>query len=339
MKLPISKLDSLFSAIAAQQKLYLPAEDAQGLAHFVPWQEGVKLSSKLNTERSAKDFFFPQTEDIVSFVVNGKTIEVIDERKEADDFVLFGVRACDVRSFAILDKVYLVDPVDSFYKTRREHGTIISLACSRPEETCFCGSFGIDAAKPEGDIAAWMTSDSLCMEAQSEKGEKLLASLSSLLEEGGKEEADKQIEKTHAVMAQMPLATLKPADFTENQLEVFKSEKWAELSQTCLGCGSCTFVCPTCQCYDIRDFDTGHGVKRYRCWDSCMYSEFTRMAHGNPRLSQLERFRQRFMHKLVYFPANNEGEYGCVGCGRCLKKCPISMNIVKVMKSLGEGKE
>jgi len=339
MKLPISKLDSLFSAIAAQQKLYLPADDANGMSHFVPWQEGVKLSSRLNTERSAKDFFFPQTEDIVSFVVNGKTIEVIDERKEADDFVIFGVRACDVRSFAILDKVYLVDPVDSFYKTRREHGTIISLACSRPEETCFCGSFGIDAAKPEGDIAAWMTGDSLCMEAQSEKGEKLLASLSSLLEEGGKEEVEAQIEKTHAVMAQMPLATLKPADFTENQLEVFKSEKWAELSQTCLGCGSCTFVCPTCQCYDIRDFDTGHGIKRYRCWDSCMYSEFTRMAHGNPRLSQLERFRQRFMHKLVYFPANNEGEYGCVGCGRCLKKCPISMNIVKVMKSLGEGKE
>ena len=31
-------------------------------------------------------------------------------------------------------------------------------------------------------------------------------------------------------------------------------------------------------------------------------------------------------------------KYGCVGCGRCLSKCPISMNIVKVMKALG-GKE
>ena len=25
----------------------------------------------------------------------------------------------------------------------------------------------------------------------------------------------------------------------------------------------------------------------------------------------------------------------CVGCGRCLSRCPISMNIVKVMKKLG----
>ena len=26
---------------------------------------------------------------------------------------------------------------------------------------------------------------------------------------------------------------------------------------------------------------------------------------------------------------------GCVGCGRCLAKCPIHMNIVKVVKTLG----
>lgn len=132
VKLPLNKLDSLFAAIAAEEKLYLPVDDANGLAHFVPWRQGVKLSGKLNTERSAKDFFFPQTEDIVSFVIDGKNIEIIDERKEAEDFAIFGVRACDARSFSILDKVYLVDPVDSFYKTRREHGTIISLACARP---------------------------------------------------------------------------------------------------------------------------------------------------------------------------------------------------------------
>ena len=118
-------------------------------------------------------------------------------------------------------------------------------------------------------------------------------------------------------------------------MELFDAPEWAELSATCLGCGTCTFVCPTCQCYDIKDFNTGKGVVRFRCWDSCMYSDFTKMAHGNNRNSQKERFRPRFMHKLVYFPENNEGIFGCVGCGRCLSKCPISMNIVKVMKKLG----
>ena len=85
---------------------------------------------------------------------------------------------------------------------------------------------------------------------------------------------------------------------------------------------------------DIKDYDTGkNGVQRYRCWDSCMYSDFTMMAHGNNRTTQKERFRQRFMHKLVYFPANNEGMYSCVGCGRCVEKCPAALNIVKVVKA------
>ena len=116
----------------------------------------------------------------------------------------------------------------------------------------------------------------------------------------------------------------------------FDSATWDKLYKPCLACGTCTFVCPTCQCYDIKDYNTGNGVQRYRCWDSCMYSDFTMMAHGNNRTSQLQRFRQRFMHKLSYFPKNNDGAYSCVGCGRCVDKCPASLNIVKVIKAFGK---
>ena len=119
-------------------------------------------------------------------------------------------------------------------------------------------------------------------------------------------------------------------------MEKFESPVWEKLYKPCLACGTCTVVCPTCLCYDIKDYDTGHGVQRYRCWDSCMYSDFTMMAHGNNRTSQKERFRQRFMHKLVYFPANNDGMYSCVGCGRCVEKCPAALNIVKVVKAFQE---
>ena len=66
-----------------------------------------------------------------------------------------------------------------------------------------------------------------------------------------------------------------------------------------------------------------------------MYSDFTLMAAENSRHTQLQRYRQRFMHKLVYFPANNEGVYSCVGCGRCVEKCPQGLNIVRVIKALG----
>ena len=336
-KLPIDQLSALFQAIAEKEALYIPADDSSGQARFQRWHEGMEMTHALNTVRSAKDFFFPQTENLVDFKLKGKEIEVIDPRTEHEDFVVFGVRGCDARSFTILHKVFLAEPVDTYYKSRREHGTIVYLACTHPEETCFCSTFGIDPAAPEGDARGWIEGDSLYLEALTEKGEKFLAAVADKTSECGDEAVRAQQEKTRDIAKKLPLHELNLTGFNgENMLKLFDSKKWGELSQACLGCGTCTFVCPTCQCYDIRDFNTGSGITRFRCWDSCMYSDFTKMASGNPRLTQLERFRQRFMHKLVYFPANNEGEYGCVGCGRCLAKCPISMNIVKVAKALAE---
>jgi len=335
-KLPLSKIDELFKALSAVQKLYIPADDAAGQAKFTVWQEGLALSQKLNTVRSAKDLFFPQVENLVGFKVTGKQIELIESRDPAEPFVLFGVRACDARSFDILDKVFLAEPADTYYKARRENGVVVTMACTRPAETCFCTVFGIDPTEPAGDVSCWMDGESLYWQANTEKGEKLTAGL-SMLEDSGEEAVRAQQEKTREILGKLPLKDLNLKGFDgEHMMELFQSPKWASLSESCLGCGTCTFVCPTCQCYDIEEFNTGSEVKRFRCWDSCMYSDFTKMSAGQPRPTQLERFRQRFMHKLVYFPTNNDGMYGCVGCGRCLQKCPISMNIAKVIKTLGE---
>ena len=336
LKICVEKLGDLFDALAKEQALYIPSDNENSGASFKEYTSGMKLTEQLNTVRSAKDFFFPQTENLFDIKMQGKKIEIIDTRKESEDFVIFGVRACDARSFTILDKVFLSDPVDTYYQNRREHGTIITLACNRPEETCFCSAFGIDASNPGGDISAWKVGEQMYFSANTDRGESLLNSVSSVLEEGDEKPVEQEKESIKNIISNLPLGSLDFDSIKEQELlELFNSPKWAELSESCLGCGTCTFVCPTCQCCDIREFDTGSEVKRFRCWDSCMYSDFTKMAHGNPRVSQLERFRQRFMHKLVYFPENNGGEFGCVGCGRCLSKCPISMNIVKVAKSLG----
>ena len=339
LKCSLDKIQSLFAEIAKGAKLYLPVDNADGTASYGEWSDGVEWSNALNTTQSPKDFFFPQTEDLMRFKTEGKNIEVIDIRRECEDFVVFGVRACDVKSFEVLDRVFLSEPRDSFYAMKREKGIIVSVACTRPAETCFCGAFGIDAAEPKGDVSAWKTEDALYLQANTEKGEKLLCRLEGLLEDGCNCAVAEQKEKIAKIMDRLPLKDLTTDSFGGGKTqELFDSPAWDELSSTCLGCGTCTFVCPTCQCYDIKDFNTGNGVIRYRCWDSCMYSEFTKMAHGNNRLTQKERFRQRFMHKLVYYPENNEGLFSCVGCGRCLAKCPISMNIVKVMKKIGGNK-
>ena len=338
-KISLSNLDGLFAKIAEKSKLYIPVDDNKGFAAFKLWAEGVKMSNALNTVRSAKDFFFPQMENLMEFKTEGKNIEIIDIREEKEDFVVFGVRACDVKSFEILDRVFLSEPVDSYYASRREKGVIVSLACGKPAETCFCSAFGIDPATPAGDITAWKTETDLYLKANTEKGEKLLSQVEGLTEDCDDKAVEEQKKAITEIVKKLPLQNLPLDKFGKGKTkEYFDSPEWDELSSHCLGCGTCTFVCPTCQCYDVKDFNTGREVKRFRCWDSCMYSDFTLMAHGNSRVSQKERFRQRFMHKLVYYPDNNDGLFSCVGCGRCLSKCPISMNIVKVMKTLG-GKE
>ena len=335
-KIARAELNALFATISAQKQLFIPADTKVGQAQFTLWQEGLALTDKLNTVRSAKDLFFPQVEQLVNFKVSGKKMEIIENRYETEPFVVFGVRACDCRSFDILDSVFLSEPVDTFYQTRRENGLVITMACSRPEETCFCGAFGIDAANPAGDITCWMDENTLYWQANTQKGEELTATLSMLADCETDAVAAMQ-EKTRTILKKLPLNDLDLSGFESDKLmELFRSDVWGELSESCLGCGTCTFVCPTCQCYDVQDFDNGREVRRFRCWDSCMYSDFTMMAHGTNRPTQKERFRQRFMHKLVYYPSNNNGVFGCVGCGRCLQKCPIHMNIVKVAKKLME---
>ena len=334
-KLNLSALNQFFASIAKEQTLIAPVENA-GQVDFGVWNENQKVRlDVLKTVKSAKGAFFPQVEDMVRFHMNGKNIEINPADVMNEDFVIFGVRACDARSFDLLDRVFLSEPTDPFYAARRAHGTVVTLACNEPEENCFCSNFGIDAADPAGDASAWIVGEEIFFRANTEKGEKLIAALDDADE---KAIADTQ-KAIREITEKLPLANLDLTGFDGDHLmEKFNDPAWAELSRACLGCGTCTFVCPTCQCYDIRDFDTGSGIQRYRCWDSCMFSDFTLMAHGTNRPTQVERFRQRFMHKLVYFPSNNDGLYSCVGCGRCLAKCPQGLNIVKVIKTLGGDK-
>ena len=123
----LTNSNALFNKIAENNTLYIPVDLEQGRVAYKKFQDGLKMSDALKTDRSAKDFFFPQTETLMAFKTQGKSIEVID-------------------------KVFLAEPVDTYYKNRREHGVIVSMACSRPVETCFCQTFGIDASQPEGDI-------------------------------------------------------------------------------------------------------------------------------------------------------------------------------------------
>jgi len=340
LKMKRSELSNLYARIAQGNALYLPVKTA-GKTNFAAWNENAQVDlDTVKTVKSPKDAFFPQCENLYTVNREEGKLTVQPEALENESFVVFGIRGCDVRALSVLDKVFLSQPVDSYYAARREHGVLVSLACGRPETSCFCGAFGIDCAQPEGDVTTWLAGEYLYWQSNTEKGEALTAQVADLLEDA--EDADVETAKAdiRAICQRLPLKDLSLEGWGAEAAQTrFDSPLWEQLYKPCLACGTCTFVCPTCQCYDIKDYNTGSGVQRYRCWDSCMYSDFTMMAHGNNRTSQMQRFRQRFMHKLAYYPANNDGMFSCVGCGRCVDKCPSHLNIVKVIKAFAkEGK-
>ncbi len=336
-KMKKENLTALFRAIAAEQELYVPVKTA-GKVNFGPWSEDAEVDvTTLKSVKSPKDIFFPQSENLYTCEREGKQLKVEPAALKEQKFTVFGMRACDVQGVTVLDQVFLSDPVDSFYAARREHGTMVAVACHEPEESCFCKVFGIDCADPAADVAAWFVEEDLYWKALTEKGELLTEQVKALLTEAeaaDEQKVEQEKNQIREIVEKLPYSHLSLKGWNGDATDTrFNSPVWEELYKPCLGCGTCTFVCPTCQCYDIKDYDTGHGVKRFRCWDSCMYSDFTLMAAGNNRTSQMQRFRQRFMHKLVYFPANNNGMYSCVGCGRCVEKCSSALNIVKVIKA------
>lgn len=334
LKIKKTDLAALFARISEKNSLYLPVKTA-GKTNYAAWSEDAQVDmDTLKTVKSPKDAFFPQSENLYSCSKEDGKTKIVPEKLADEPFVLFGVRACDVRAIDVLDKVFLSEPVDSYYAARRTHGTVVSYACHAPETSCFCKVFGIDCAAPQGDVVIWMIGEELYWKAQTEKGEALTAQVRDLLTDGDAAVVEAEQAAIRAIVEKLPYSGLSLEKWgAEAADKNFDSPLWEQLYKPCLACGTCTFVCPTCQCYDIKDYNTGNGVQRYRCWDSCMYSDFTMMAHGNNRTSQMQRFRQRFMHKLAYFPANNDGMFSCVGCGRCVDSCPTHLNIVKVIKA------
>ena len=116
----------------------------------------------------------------------------------------------------------------------------------------------------------------------------------------------------------------------------FGSSVWTKFTEECLFCGSCTFVCPTCYCYNVKDIlqNNLEQGERIREWDSCYYPEFALVAGGhNFREKKEQRFRYRYLHKFVDLPRRYNFE-GCVGCGRCTTYCPAKIDVRDVLRQI-----
>lgn len=325
-----AKLDGFLGQLAQKYSVLVPV-DYNGLTQFAPYsqvQEGVsKLYLDGNVTVSPKTVYLPQSEAMYKFRAQGKKLAIEEMPALEHMQVLFGVRHCDTKAIACLDKVFLDEQFpDPQYKDKRDKTIVFALACNNPKATCFCESMGIDRAHADNsvaDVQVYDLGDVYGFEAVSEKGKACLDGLTGLNE--GASRLPEQKPQSIAFDA---------ANLPEKLKDMFDHPIWDEYAFKCLNCGTCSYICPTCHCFDINNKMRGTTGLKLRTWDSCMFGEYTQMAGGhNPRPGKKERVRNRFLHKLQYFNEKHDMSL-CVGCGRCIAKCPVNMDITKFIRQV-----
>lgn len=326
-------LNEVLSALQEKWDVFAPIEKGADLRiRQLPSGGEVFLGHK-KPLLPLKMLFLPGVEDLFSLNINKTGPQITPVEPLARERVVLGVLGCDIAALELLDKVFLRRPVDEAYRKRREQTILIAIACTGEGPECFCTSIGINPLQPNGaDAVLADLGEAYLVSALTEKGKRVINALGSFLKEPGATISNRKIND---------ILEIKYAREDEPINQVCRETKklwdlpiWEDLASRCLGCGICTVLCPTCHCFDVEDEQHGSSGKRFRSWDSCMNPGFTRMASGeNPRPTKRERIRQRFLHKLTYFPLK-EGVPGCVGCGRCIVNCPVGIKIDQVITGL-----
>ncbi len=262
---------------------------------------------------------------------------------EDKPFAIVGVKACDLKGFKIQDHVFLDhDYKDPIYIKNRDENLIISSDCTCAIETCFCMAVGIKPY-PEKDFDINLTEvdHGFLVEAGSDKGEEILESNTSLFQEANERLVSRQ-EKARKKVVDEVKRNIKENGIPDQKKykgiieRNFESEIWEEEAKTCVECGACTIICPTCHCFLLYDQKSEEKMARLRVWDSCMIKDYARVAGGaNPRPHLWMRLRNRFEKKFDFFPKVAD-VYACTGCGRCVSACPAKIDIREVLKKLVE---
>jgi ferredoxin len=320
-----AKADSqVIAPVEVEGRLYFQQLDPDKLLAELAWPVDKPGAAAL-TVTSIKEFFFPRRQELYEQRPEGIIPRAAPGKKQR---LLLFPRSCDTRGLTILDRVFLGEVEDESYRRARENTTVVGLHCLQPDRHCFCTSLGGGPFDTEGmDLALTpLDADRFLAQGVTEKGQALLASL------GGKEAGEAE----HKLLAQLRTAaeaairrTIEVPDH-QTMAERFDSPYWQEASRACLTCGICSYLCPTCHCFDIVD----EGYLRLRCWDTCSSETFTRMAAGEDhRKQKRSRYRQRVYHKFSYFK-ENFGTHSCVGCGRCIRHCPVKIDIVEIVNGI-----
>ena len=332
-------LAKFYEAIIAKNETYAPVEKF-GKFDFKKVSDLSECDpdSPIAKTMSAKPLFFPRSAKIMKYNADssGTVVAETDEDPLAVKRVIIGMKHCDARALQVLDKVYNWDFIDTDYQKRRQNTVVISTRCDKAEMHCFCTSLDYDVENSDAhDIRVVNGLDGkIYIQAVTDKGLSFLKEGNYGLRITDYEESKPEIKNQYEAFQCSFRLKMNYQEVNEKLSKIFDTPEFENVSANCVSCNTCAFVCPTCHCFKISDEKIKDTGVRYKSYDSCNNGYFTLMAGGhNPRPAKYRRWRQRAMHKFVYYK-ERFGENLCVGCGKCTVSCPVNISIFEVVNQV-----
>ncbi len=331
----------VLKGLPSAYKVYVPVKEGD-FHNFGLLKNGTKPSFEFqNTRLSPKSVIFPQSERMFEYSMDGSKEDANVLKEAPKDFspqVIVGIRPCDAFAFQLV-KINFDNPQyqDPWWVQRMDAATLVGFACSEPCASCFCTSVGSGPFSEKGlDAVMVDLGDNFLVRSITPKGEAFLEKLEPGMDADRaslKKALDLAKESEKKVSSKVPTDRLREKVVNE----LFNAPFWERVSFACINCGTCTYLCPTCWCFDIQDEVHGKDGDRIRNWDACMFPLFTLHGSGhNPRDKKVQRVRQRFMHKLKYYVDKYANGVACVGCGRCVQYCPVNIDIREVFQAMND---
>jgi ferredoxin len=326
----LSSLMGKYAVVAPMPRKDAPAEFREIKAGDEPILDGSQPMMP------PKDWLLPRYEVLLRASTRKGEAKVEATVPESKPTVLLGAWLADTQAIKVLDRVYLDGKFkDPYYAARRENTLLVAVMPTEPRWSWFCSAVDdVETWKQNVDAIVYDLGDRFYVEVTSDKGEALI--------DGGafSDPSDADTAARDEVWTRFVEGGKLPfADEKLYERLAWENPVWEEIATKCISCGMCSYMCPSCSCFDIQDETCGDCTERYRCRDTCQFEDFTLMGAGhNPRHNQVPRSRQRLLHKFQY-QHDQYGIVGCTGCGRCVELCPVNVDIRDVLTRVCAAKE
>lgn len=328
-----NRMNEILHELQSEYRIYAPKHipdrgmwENDGLIRYQEISSLEEIVTVKQSDFSPKEVIYPVSQTIFTFDENSCQETITRDPKG----IIIFARPCDINGLKRLDNMFLANGgmSDVYYKRMRDKVKIFMMECEQSWENCFCVSMGTN--KTENYSVGWKLHEDIIKVRVKDaefidyfENERETSYEPSFIEENERKVRVPAIKDT------------------TNLREVFELPFWKEYNETCISCGGCNTVCPTCSCFDTVDYlnqENSRKGERRRIWSSCMLQDFSKTAGGNiARKFPEQMMRFKTMHKVYDYNSRFGGnEHMCVGCGRCIQRCPEDISFADTINRLSD---